>query len=137
MSTWLGFRRLLSMAHSFCLVHRNPAIWLGALPFNGSSLSICHFCHLCVCVCVCVCLFVCVCVCLFVCVCVCVCARTHANVTIPHTFAYILTLNTTSYSYTIRLNHGDFIWTVKRRFKHFRALRSDLLLYKAQSVLLM
>ncbi|XP_062512561.1 phospholipase D1-like [Corticium candelabrum] len=34
--------------------------------------------------------------------------------------------------YTIRLNHGDFIWTVKRRFKHFRALRSDLLLYKAQ-----
>ena len=47
-STWPGSRRLLTMAHSSYLVHRNPAVWLGALPFNSSSLSICH---LCVCVC--------------------------------------------------------------------------------------
>ena len=53
-STWPGSRRLLSTAHSSYLVHRNPTIWLGALPCNGSSLCIWHlpfcthcclFCH--------------------------------------------------------------------------------------------
>ena len=29
-STWPGSRRLLSTAHSSCVVHRNPAKWLGA-----------------------------------------------------------------------------------------------------------
>ena len=29
-STWPGSRRLLSTAHSSCVVHRNPANWLGA-----------------------------------------------------------------------------------------------------------
>ena len=58
-STWPGSRRLFSMSHSSYLVHRKPAIWLGALPFNGSSLSICRAC-VCVCVCVCVCMRACV-----------------------------------------------------------------------------
>jgi hypothetical protein len=30
--------------------------------------------------------------------------------------------------YTIQLKHGDFIWSVKRRFKHFTALRRTLFL---------
>ena len=28
-STWPGSRRLLSAAHSSCLVHRDSAVWLG------------------------------------------------------------------------------------------------------------
>ena len=37
-------------------------------------------------------------------------------------------------SYTIQLEHGDFIWTVNRRFKHFTALRRHLFLSRTQSV---
>ena len=41
-STWPHCRRSLSTAISSCLEHRNPAIRQRALPFNGSSLSICY-----------------------------------------------------------------------------------------------
>ncbi|KAJ8282536.1 hypothetical protein COCON_G00050550 [Conger conger] len=33
--------------------------------------------------------------------------------------------------YTIELRHGDFIWKIKRRFKHFQALHQELLKFKA------
>ncbi|XP_076857811.1 phospholipase D1 isoform X2 [Brachyhypopomus gauderio] len=33
--------------------------------------------------------------------------------------------------YTIELNHGNFTWKIKRRFKHFQALHQELLKFKA------
>uniref|UniRef100_A0A668AK58 phospholipase D n=1 Tax=Myripristis murdjan TaxID=586833 RepID=A0A668AK58_9TELE len=33
--------------------------------------------------------------------------------------------------YTIELSHGDFMWKIKRRFKHFQALHQELLKFKA------
>ncbi|XP_066562874.1 phospholipase D1 isoform X1 [Amia ocellicauda] len=33
--------------------------------------------------------------------------------------------------YTIELSHGEFTWTIKRRFKHFQALHQELLKFKA------
>ncbi|XP_071112498.1 phospholipase D1-like isoform X2 [Haliotis cracherodii] len=36
------------------------------------------------------------------------------------------------YLYTIEVKHGDFEWTVKRRYKHFRQLHDALTLYRAR-----
>ncbi|XP_026857222.2 phospholipase D1 isoform X2 [Electrophorus electricus] len=33
--------------------------------------------------------------------------------------------------YTVELNHGNFTWKIKRRFKHFQALHQELLKFKA------
>eukprot|EP00064_Thunnus_orientalis_P007053 superscaffoldBa00000763_g7072 len=33
--------------------------------------------------------------------------------------------------YTIELSHGDFMWKIKRCFKHFQALHQELLMFKA------
>lgn len=33
--------------------------------------------------------------------------------------------------YTIELTHGEFVWHVKRKFKHFQEFHRELLRYKA------
>ena len=49
-STWPGSRRLLTMAHSSYLVHRNPAVWLGHYRLTAAPYPF----AICVCACACV-----------------------------------------------------------------------------------
>ena len=45
---------------------------------------------------------------------------------------YEFTTNCFEHRYIIHLKHGEFEWTIKRRYKQFRQLHEQLILFKAR-----